>query len=136
MSLRGVTQLRALRLIYCDHTGSSRGVQHFVASGGFDALRAKLASSPSTEVRAEIRRGGDPHVVATYACGTTKSVGLKNATAEATATQCEWLRTEKGKPGSKPIKSRHFTKHPSVQGQWTPFTFGDGAPYDADAGQA
>jgi hypothetical protein len=27
------------------------------------------------------------------------------------------------------MKHRHFTKKPSVQGRWTPFTFGGGRAY-------
>lgn len=128
MSIRGVTQLRALRLVYCDHTGTSKGAVDFIASGRFDAFRARVGAA-TADVVAEIRRGGDPHVTATYANGQTKTVGLKNASAYDAEKQCEWLRSEKGKPGSAPMKKRHFTKRPSVQGQWTPFTFGPGAPY-------
>jgi large subunit ribosomal protein L43 len=128
MSIRGLTQLRALRLVYCDHTGSSKGAVDFIASGRFDAFRARVGAA-TADVVAEVRRGGDPHVTATYANGRTKTVGLKNASALDAEKQCEWLRSEKGKPGGAPMKRRHFTKRPSVQGQWTPFTFGPGAPY-------
>ena len=133
MAIRGVSQLRALRLVYCDVTGSSRGTKDFITSGGWDEFIARVsASAPATTTSAtnEIRRGCDPHVRASYANGNEKTVGLKNLGAEAVATHCAWLASEKGARGSKPMRrGRHFTKRPSVQGRWTPFTFGSGVPY-------
>jgi large subunit ribosomal protein L43 len=130
MSIRGVAQLRARRLVYCDVTGTSRGIKEFVLSGGWDEFKARaLVHGDSTEATTEIRRGGDPHVRATYANGHEKAVGLKNLSANAVETHVRWLASEKGKPGSKPMKHRHFTKKPSVQGRWTPFTFGGGRAY-------
>lgn len=129
MSIRGVPQLRALRLVYCDVTGSSRGAKDFITSGGWGEFVARVGTTASTSTTSEVQRGCDPHVRASYANGNEKTVGLKNLSADAVATHCAWLASEKGKPGSKPMKGRHFTKRPSVQGRWTPFTFGGGAPY-------
>ena len=129
MSIRGVTQLRTLRLVYCDHTGSSKGALEYVRNGGFAAFVSRIGAAQAA-CTTEVRRGGDPHVVATYANGKSKTVGLKNASAETAERQLEWLRTEKGtEGGSKPMKHRYFTKSPSVQGKWTPFTFGGGVAY-------
>ena len=50
MSIRGVAQLRALRLVYCDVTGTSRGIKEFVLSGGWDEFKARaLVHGDSTE---------------------------------------------------------------------------------------
>lgn len=141
MSVRGVTQIRALALYYCDVTGSSAGAREFVRSGMFAEFLGRARTIPagavgaeeasSSAFRASVARGRDPHVRATYANGNAKTVGLKNLSALECERQCEALANEKGKPGSKPMKGRHFTKRPSVQGRWTPFTFGSGAPYDS-----
>ena len=95
MSIRGVAQLRALRLVYCDVTGTSRGIKEFVLSGGWDEFKARaLVHGDSTEATTEIRRGGDPHVRATYANGHEKAVGLKNLSANAVETHVRWLASE------------------------------------------
>ena len=141
MSIRGVPQIRALALYYCDVTGSSKGAKEFARSGLFEEfLRRSSTIKASTSASSDdaetafatfVKRGRDPHVRATYANGNSKTVGLKNLSALECERHCEALANEKGKPGSRPMKSRHFTKAPSVQGRWTPFTFGGGAPYDA-----
>ncbi|KAF0853089.1 mitochondrial ribosomal protein L43 (mL43) [Andalucia godoyi] len=117
MSVRGVGQLQSLKLLYCRHSGSSRGVRDFLRSA-FDSYASAHAS---IAISSETAPGRHPHVVASYANGSTKVITLKNEDQEAIAQRLESLRKQSGR------KAREFWPNVesaydirSVQGFWNP----------------
>ncbi|XP_021752186.1 54S ribosomal protein L51, mitochondrial-like [Chenopodium quinoa] len=114
MSLRGVWQLQKLIVSYCDWGGSSRGIRAFMETN----LPSIKESNPRIEVVTELIRGQHPHLKALYRNKNERVVCVKNMTPEDVLLHANRLRNALGRKVIK-LKTRHVTKHPSVQGTWT-----------------
>lgn len=71
-------------------------------------------------VETTLGRGRHPHLLGEYLNGTSRSVGLRNASAEEVLRQAALLRSSQGRKTSLQIKKRLRTASPSIQGPWTP----------------
>ncbi|KAK9205768.1 hypothetical protein WN943_016038 [Citrus x changshan-huyou] len=125
MALRGTWQLQKLIVGFCDWGGSSRGIRAFMESH----LPAFKASNPQLEVVTELIRGQHPHLKGLYSKFAIPSslpawnknervICVKNLTPEEIHLHATRLRNALGRKVVK-LKTRHVTKHPSVQGTWS-----------------
>ncbi|KAK0606590.1 hypothetical protein LWI29_001199 [Acer saccharum] len=114
MALRGVWQLQKLVVSYCNWGGSSRGIRAFMESH----LPEFKESNPQLEVVTELIRGQHPHLKGFYRNRNERVVCVKNMTPEDVLLHATRLRNALGRKVIK-MRTRHVTKHPSVQGTWT-----------------
>ncbi|CAN7128733.1 unnamed protein product [Brassica rapa subsp. narinosa] len=114
MALRGVWQLQKLVVSYCNWGGSSRGIRAFMES----ELPALIEKNPQLEVATELSRGQHPYLKGIYRNRNERVVCVKNMDPEQVLLNATRLRNSLGRKVVK-LRTRHVTKHPSVQGTWT-----------------
>lgn len=115
MSLNGALQLQQLALRFSkQHTVASRGVRETLLSG---SIAAFARAHPSVLVKTEAAANRSPCVSATYADGSTKTVGMAGFSPEEVLKLLGRLRD------TTTARRRNFrapvvTASPSVQGVW------------------
>ncbi|KAM0004143.1 putative ribosomal protein/NADH dehydrogenase [Helianthus debilis subsp. tardiflorus] len=75
-------------------------------------------SNPQLEVVAELNRSQHPYLKGLYKNKNERVVSVMNMTPEDVLLCATRLRNSLGRKAVK-LKTRHVTKHPSVQGTWT-----------------
>ncbi|XP_019185752.1 PREDICTED: 54S ribosomal protein L51, mitochondrial-like isoform X2 [Ipomoea nil] len=113
MALRGIWQLQKLVVSYCDWGGSSRGLRVCMESH----LPALKEVNPHLQVVTELNRGQHPFLKGLYKNKNERVVSVKNLAPEEILLQATRLRNSLGRKVK--LKTRHVTKHPSVQGTWS-----------------
>ncbi|MCI11826.1 ribosomal protein L51/S25/CI-B8 domain protein, partial [Trifolium medium] len=81
-------------------------------------LPAFKEANPQLEVDTEMIRGQHPHLKAFYKNHNDRVVCVKNMDPEEILLHATRLRNALGRKVIK-LRTRHVTKHPSVQGTWT-----------------
>ncbi|KAJ2969135.1 hypothetical protein NUW58_g10057 [Xylaria curta] len=117
-----ILQCRKMDIHYCDHSGSSRGMNAFIKS-----QLSKFASlNPQIEFAVSPRPRKHPVLIGHYINGKQKSICVKNMDSLQVLKKAELLRDasgEKIKRVNKPITSINE----SVRGVWSPY-HGKGMP--------
>jgi len=116
MATRGVKQLLKLRLVYCEHGGSSRSIRDYLSSRKVIDF---ASVNPSVQVIAQLRNGKHPYVKAEYLTGSDKQVCIKNETMERVERVVQMLNDTSGRKITK-INGPVRTHKPTIQGVWTP----------------
>eukprot|EP00816_Leptocylindrus_hargravesii_P013225 CAMPEP_0196810840 /NCGR_PEP_ID=MMETSP1362-20130617/14588_1 /TAXON_ID=163516 /ORGANISM="Leptocylindrus danicus, Strain CCMP1856" /LENGTH=136 /DNA_ID=CAMNT_0042186001 /DNA_START=21 /DNA_END=431 /DNA_ORIENTATION=+ len=116
MATRGIKQLQTLRVVYCEHGGSSRYIRDFIRNGPI----VKFAEqNPSVQVDVQLRPGKHPYIKGEYLTGSDKQVCVKNEPLNRIWKVVEMLNNSSGRKMvkfDKPV----VTNTPSVQGVWSP----------------
>ena len=131
MSIRGTFQLSKLSFFHCPHTGSSKGLNAFLANV-FPSLEKHCAHTRGASLALDVtqRRGQDPYLRCEFLNGREKTIGLKNKTEEEVAVLVNNAMSEKGRVAKKVPRRVMRTRITSVQGAWQPsstMTGGGGA---------
>ncbi|GLI70253.1 hypothetical protein VaNZ11_015100 [Volvox africanus] len=120
MSKYGTWMLERLVIKYCDIGGSSRGMRLFLS----EALPVFQQQNPQLEVEEVLRRYRHPMLVGLYRNGRSKPICVKNKAPKEIMEQIMWLRNSHGRGMEyHVVRSRHLSRNPSIQGQWTVSTF-------------
>ncbi|KAI1843469.1 hypothetical protein JX265_001817 [Neoarthrinium moseri] len=115
-----ILQCKRMDIHYCDHSGSSRGMNAFIKHG----LQRFAAAHPQIEFAVSPRPRKHPVMVGHYINGKQKSICVKNMEASQILKKAELLRDASGdkvKRVNKPVTS----VNESVRGVWSPY-HGDG----------
>ena len=76
MSVRGIRQLKSIRLYFCDFGGSSKGTRELLKS---DSIVDFMKKS-KLDLHIAMRRGRHPYISSTYINGYVKDQSLRNYT--------------------------------------------------------
>jgi len=112
MCSRGVWQLRGLMISYCRWGGSSRGVREFLERDFVQFAEA----NPQIQFCAVPRGSREPYARGYYVRDKSKTLSLKNLSAQMVAERLQFLRD------MRPLGLRKWAKPfrttPSIQGHW------------------
>ncbi|KAI0123889.1 thioredoxin-like protein [Xylariales sp. AK1849] len=111
-----ILQCKRLDIHYCDHSGSSRGMNAFIKTH----LQKFASSHPSVEFAVSPRPRKHPVMIGHYINGKQKSICVKNMEPSQILKKAELLRDASGdkvKKVNKPITSINE----SVRGVWSPY---------------
>ncbi|XP_019411586.1 PREDICTED: 39S ribosomal protein L43, mitochondrial [Crocodylus porosus] len=114
---RYVCQLQRLSLVFSPASPSSRGARDYVEEKVVDFAR----SNPGIVVYVNPKDCRGPTVVAEYLNGTVREESIANRTVEDIAQLICKLASQSGLEIIR-IRKPFHTNHPSIQGQWHPFT--------------
>ena len=117
MATRGVKQLRKLKLIYCEHGGSSASVREFISSGRVVSFAKE---NPDVTLIVKPRNGKHPHVMGQYLTGYDKQICVKNESLKRIEEVLQMLNNTSGRKITKLSGKSVRTATPSIQGIWTP----------------
>lgn len=108
---------RRLDLHYCDHWGSSLGMNHFLSS---PLLPRLTTSHPSTEFRVSPRPNHHPVLKATYINGRVKAVCVRNMSKEVVMKRAQMLLMNDGRKNVRLGSRKVVSANESVRGVWSP----------------
>lgn len=79
MSIRGITQLKTVKMFFCDFGGSSKGVREFLKS---PSVVEFVKDNSDVQFEFVMKRGRHPFIAAEYLNGFCKDVPLRNQSLE------------------------------------------------------
>eukprot|EP01017_Pseudomicrothorax_dubius_P028926 TRINITY_DN3479_c0_g1_i1.p1 TRINITY_DN3479_c0_g1~~TRINITY_DN3479_c0_g1_i1.p1 ORF type:complete len:194 (-),score=52.40 TRINITY_DN3479_c0_g1_i1:125-706(-) len=115
MSVRGVFQLKKIKLQFCDWSGSSKGVRKFINS---PELKSFLEKNPQIEMQLVMRRGKHPYFWAQYINGFSKDISLRNIAPETIIDELERVRNSSGRQAWDHAGKKVYGLTKSIQGGW------------------
>jgi|EP01083_Nonionella_stella_P003331 large subunit ribosomal protein L43 len=118
MATRGIKQLKALQIVYCEHGGSSSNIRQYLSSPT-SKIVSFCTNNPTVQVSTKLRNGKHPYIKAEYVSGFSKQVCIKNEELDRIQKVVHMLNNSSGRKITKiggPIR----TQTPSIQGVWTP----------------
>jgi large subunit ribosomal protein L43 len=118
-------QLSKLRLVYCEHGGSSAAVREFIGS---DKIINWAKEHPHVNVSVEVRNGHHPFVEGQYVSGKPKVITVKNETSQELKKVMDMLYNSSGRKITK-LRKPVITATPSIQGVWTPMLHLQDTPF-------
>jgi large subunit ribosomal protein L43 len=78
MSVKGIRQLKNLKIRYSDLDGSSKGVREWIR----ETLIPFAEKNPDLQIRTELKRARHPFLSGEYVNGNMKTIGIKNLSVE------------------------------------------------------
>eukprot|EP01038_Epipyxis_sp_PR26KG_P008160 gene8160-11044_t len=116
MSLHGVRQLKQLLIRYSDYDGSSKGILEWMRIN----LVSFAQANPNCMVQTERKRNVHPFLRGVYVNGNSKTICVKNLSAEEIHDYVLHLRNQIGrKMNSTGYKKPVLSKRTSIQGEWS-----------------
>eukprot|EP01112_Ceratiomyxa_fruticulosa_P021899 TRINITY_DN7862_c0_g1_i1.p1 TRINITY_DN7862_c0_g1~~TRINITY_DN7862_c0_g1_i1.p1 ORF type:complete len:103 (-),score=7.12 TRINITY_DN7862_c0_g1_i1:170-478(-) len=92
MSIRGVWQLKNLRLSFCKIGGSSRGIRELILA----PIEQFKKDNPQLNVEIRNRNGHHPYVRGEYLTGYTKTISVRNKSVKEIMEVIKFLRSSNG----------------------------------------
>ena len=117
MAVRGVFQLRNVKLQFCDFGGSSRGVRDLLKTTGIEEF---LDKNPHIKLDAFMVRGEHPYIRTEYINGWNRTISLRNLSEPEILEVFEEARAVVGHKAWKHAGPKVYTTRPSIQGPWRP----------------
>ncbi|KAK7578093.1 hypothetical protein V9T40_010298 [Parthenolecanium corni] len=114
---RVICQLKRITIKFCKSSGASYGVRSFIEHDLLDYSR----KNPEVAIYLKPRRHHSPVVVSEYLNGEKHYMNYHNFTRDNVDKWMNFHRTSVGWPKKK-WRKLHYTRTPSVQGVWSPFT--------------
>lgn len=112
-----ILQCKRLDFYYCNHAGSSRGMNNFLSSS---LLTRFTAQYPQTEFRISPRPAKHPVLRAYYVNGREKAVCVRNLEKEQVESMAEYLVGNSGNKVKKVGSRKVLSSNPNVRGIWSP----------------
>ncbi|KAL7527714.1 hypothetical protein ACHAXR_002092 [Thalassiosira sp. AJA248-18] len=124
MATRGVSQLKKLRIRYCEFGGSSAVVRDYLQQSPH--LLNFANDNPQISIIVKPRNGHHPYIQGEYVTGQSKQMCVKNTTEGRVREVMDMLRNTSGRKivrlGGLAVRG----DCPSIQGVWTPMlNFGE-----------
>ncbi|CAI2382994.1 unnamed protein product [Moneuplotes crassus] len=114
MSVKGIRQLKSIRLYFCDFGGSSRGTRDVLKSQSL----ADFVKKGSFNMDIFMRRGHHPYFSATYINGFVKDIPLRNLEEEEIM---QFFKSSYNSFGRRPLKhniNEVSNDIETIQGKW------------------
>ena len=124
MAVRGIFQLRNIKLQFCDFGGSSQGVRSLLQT---PALEDFLDRNPHIKLEAYQVRGRHPYIRTEYVNGWCRTVSLRNLSDGEVMKTLEAVRSQVGHKAWKHAGAKVYSVRPSIQGRWQPNMWGNTA---------
>ena len=118
-------QLTRLRLVYCEHGGSSAAVREFIGS---HKIIKWAEEHPHVKISVDVRNGRHPFVEGEYLSGKPKVICVKNETPHQVKKVMDMLFNSSGRKITK-LRKPVITATPSIQGVWTPMLHLQDTPF-------
>jgi large subunit ribosomal protein L43 len=124
MAVRGIFQLRNIKLQFCDFGGSSQGVRTLLKT---NAIEEFLDRNPHIKLEAYQVRGHHPYIRTEYINGWCRTVSLRNLNDGEILKALEDARSQIGHKAWKHAGAKVYSVRPSIQGRWQPNMWGNTA---------
>lgn len=124
MAVRGIFQLRNIKLQFCDFGGSSQGVRALLQTA---AIEEFLDRNPHIKLEAYQVRGRHPYLRTEYVNGWCRTVSLRNLNDGEVLKVLEGARNQVGHKAWKHAGPKVYSARTSIQGRWQPNMWGNTA---------
>ena len=115
MSLRGVKQLKELKVLYSDLDGSSKGMREWMRT----SLIPLATKNPQLLITTEKKRSVHPYLRGIYMNGNTKTICVRNKEPDEINDVAMFLRNQIGRRmNTTGYKRPVLSSNPSIQGVW------------------
>ena len=115
MSLKGIKQLKELKVLYSDLDGSSKGIREWMRS----SLLSLATNNPELLITTEKKRSVHPYLRGIYINGNTKTICVRNKEPDEINNFAMFLRNQIGRRmNTTGYKKTVLSNRPSIQGIW------------------
>ena len=115
MSLKGIKQLKELKVLYSDLDGSSKGIREWMRT----SLLSLATNNPELLITTEKKRSVHPYLRGIYINGNTKTICVRNKEPDEINDFAMFLRNQIGRRmNTTGYKKPVLSNRPSIQGVW------------------